>query len=204
MKIKEFVEEKIIFYADKLAALTREEQEIYTKENYTSPFLQKVDAGESTLNEHAAGELRFYIALQQVLEGNLAHYQVGLIDAVNDLLQEFGIISPKETFYKTNAGYKSISLNNLSISEAMNNIAVKGLSGAGNPNKIVKMAEFNLAKVDFYTAVKAVTDAAHKNWAEYRCSAFQVGMLDAVNDTLRELNIVDPSEVFYEDMNIID
>ena len=34
MSIKEFVDEKIIFYADKLTKLTREEEEIYKKSLY--------------------------------------------------------------------------------------------------------------------------------------------------------------------------
>lgn len=203
MSIKEFVDEKIIFYADKLTKLTREEEEIYKKSLY-SKYMTSRERGISQLNSHAAGELRFYIALQQVLEKNLAHYQVGLIDAVNDMLQEFGVIASNETFYKTDANYKSLSLNNFSISKAIESLSVKGLSGIGDPNKLIKLAEFNSAKVDFYTALKAVTDGAHTEWAEYECSAFQVGMLDAINDTLRELKIVDPSEVFYEDMNIID
>jgi hypothetical protein len=204
MSLNDFVNKKIEFYADKLTALTKEEQDVYMKENLYSSYLEKVDPGKSNLNEHAAGELRFYIALQHVLGGNLAHYHVGMIDAVNDMLQELGVISSNETFYKTDANYKSLSLNNVSVPSVMKSLAEKGLSNAGDPQKLVKLAEFNSAKVDFYCAVNAVTDGASSDWAEYKCSAFQVGMLDALNDTLRELKVVDPKEVFYRDINLLD
>ncbi len=48
----------------------------------------------------ALGELNFYIALRRVLNGTATTQDKGMVDAINDTLQELGVLDKKKTFYK--------------------------------------------------------------------------------------------------------
>jgi hypothetical protein len=76
MSIQAFIEEKINVYAQRI-----------------------VDRGETT-DDVAVGELVFYIALRRVLAGKGSKQDLGMMDAVNDVLQEKGIIPEGASFYK--------------------------------------------------------------------------------------------------------
>tara|TARA_A100001011_G_scaffold372903_1_gene431773 strand:- start:332 stop:565 length:234 start_codon:yes stop_codon:yes gene_type:complete len=49
---------------------------------------------------HSFGELSFYMALRRVVKGEATREDLGMMDAVNDTLQEMGVISEGDTFTK--------------------------------------------------------------------------------------------------------
>ncbi|ELS04478.1 hypothetical protein Xen7305DRAFT_00042120 [Xenococcus sp. PCC 7305] len=51
-------------------------------------------------DEHALGELTFYMSLRRVTTGKATPQDIGMMDAINDTLQEKGIIDEKSTFLK--------------------------------------------------------------------------------------------------------
>jgi hypothetical protein len=65
---------------------------------YAKRIIERGDKAD----EHALGELTFYMAFRRVLEGKATIQDVGMLDAINDTLQESGIISEQDTFYKMN------------------------------------------------------------------------------------------------------
>lgn len=74
--IESFIEEKLNHYAQQI-----------------------VDRSERA-DEMALGELTFYIALRRVINGNGTLQDLGLMDAINDTLQEKGLLEKGQTFYK--------------------------------------------------------------------------------------------------------
>ncbi|MFK7906210.1 MAG: hypothetical protein AB8B69_13845 [Chitinophagales bacterium] len=76
MSLDTFVEEKINHYAQMILDFT--------------------DKGDNL----ALGELNFYIALRRVMKGEGTTQDKGMIDAINDTLQEVGLLDKKKTFYK--------------------------------------------------------------------------------------------------------
>lgn len=56
-------------------------------------------SGSDKMDDLALGELTFYIALRRVLEGTASTQDKGLLDAVNDTLQELGLVDKKSPFY---------------------------------------------------------------------------------------------------------
>ena len=47
---------------------------------------------------HALGELTFYMAIRRVLKGEATIQDLGMMDAINDTLQEAKIIEESKTF----------------------------------------------------------------------------------------------------------
>lgn len=76
MSLKEFIESKLNNYAETI-----------------------VDSDEE-LDEYALGELTFYMTLRRILSENATLQDKGMLDAINDTLQELEIIKSNETFYK--------------------------------------------------------------------------------------------------------
>lgn len=76
MSLEKFVEDKINHYAKMIIN-----------------FSEKGD-------NLALGELNFYIALRRVLDGSASVQDKGMMDAINDTLQELGILAEKKSFYR--------------------------------------------------------------------------------------------------------
>lgn len=51
-------------------------------------------------DDMALGELTFYISLRRAINGTATTQDLGMLDAVNDTLQELGILDKKKSFYK--------------------------------------------------------------------------------------------------------
>lgn len=58
-----------------------------------------IDGGESR-DEVALGEMTFFMALRRVMSGKATPQDIGTMDAINDTLQELGIIDKKTVFFK--------------------------------------------------------------------------------------------------------
>lgn len=76
MNIDQFIEDKLNSYAD------------------------KIKSGSAKFDEYALGEMSFYMALRRVLAKKGTPQDMGMMDAINDTLQEKGIIDKEETFLK--------------------------------------------------------------------------------------------------------
>ena len=72
-------------------------QHIEDKLNY---YAEAIIKGHEKIDEHALGEMTFYMALRRILNGTFTYQDVGLMDSINDTLQELGLIKPTTTFYK--------------------------------------------------------------------------------------------------------
>lgn len=69
-------------------------------ETKLNEYAQKIVKGGEQSDELAFGQLSFYLSLRRVLNGKATLQDVGLADAINDTLQELGIINEGKTFYK--------------------------------------------------------------------------------------------------------
>lgn len=65
-----------------------------------SHYAQKIIDGGVKVDEHAVGEMTFYITLRRVLAQKATLQDVGMLDAINDVLQELGLVESGKTFYK--------------------------------------------------------------------------------------------------------
>ncbi|MBM4247723.1 MAG: hypothetical protein FJ148_28700 [Deltaproteobacteria bacterium] len=69
-------------------------------ENKINAYAKKIIDGGERRDDHAMGELSFYMAFRRVLGGNATLQDVGMVDAINDVLQERGLVAKGKTFYK--------------------------------------------------------------------------------------------------------
>jgi hypothetical protein len=69
-------------------------------EDKLNQYAKKILTGGATADEHALGEITFYTSLRRVLEGKATAQDVGMVDAVNDTLQQLGLVQAGSTFYK--------------------------------------------------------------------------------------------------------
>lgn len=69
-------------------------------EDKLNRYAQKIVSGGAITDDLAVGELTFYITLKRALNGAATTQDLGLLDAVNDTLQELGLVQAGETFYK--------------------------------------------------------------------------------------------------------
>ena len=76
MELNDFIEDKLNFYAE------------------------AVIKGHAKIDEHALGEMNFYMALRRILNKTYNYQDIGMMDAINDTLQELGIIQSADIFYK--------------------------------------------------------------------------------------------------------
>jgi hypothetical protein len=76
MSLETFIEEKLNEYANKI-----------------------IKGGEKS-DELALGEISFYLSLRRAIGGKATTQDLGLLDAINDTLQELGIIGAGKLFYK--------------------------------------------------------------------------------------------------------
>ena len=63
-------------------------------------YSSKINADSSKVDEHALGELYFYMALRRVLGKTASISDLGMMDAINDTLQEKGLIDSSASFLK--------------------------------------------------------------------------------------------------------
>ena len=63
-------------------------------------YAQAIIDGSAKVDEHALGEMVFYMALRRVLSQRATIQDIGMMDAINDTLQEKGIVEATKTFYK--------------------------------------------------------------------------------------------------------
>lgn len=76
MEITKFIEEKLNAYAE------------------------KIKSGSARTDEHALGEMVFYMALRRVIAGKGTPEDLGMMDAINDVLQNKGIVKEGTLFFK--------------------------------------------------------------------------------------------------------
>lgn len=69
-------------------------------ETQLNEHAQKIVTRSQRSDEMALGELTFYMALRRVLSGQATMQDMGLMDAINDTLQQLGRVEKGETFYK--------------------------------------------------------------------------------------------------------
>jgi len=67
-------------------------------EDKLNQYAAAIIRGGNKIDEHALGQLTFFMALRRVKEGKAIPQDLGTMDAVNDTLQELGLIEPNETF----------------------------------------------------------------------------------------------------------
>jgi hypothetical protein len=175
-----FVDGKIKHYADTLTKLTREEQ-----------------IGESSLNQHAMGELEFYCNLCVALEDGLSKdttVATGILDGVNDLLQDVGLVKEGAMFFEEGAG----NLNDKNEADFENWVIVTHIDKmlaeitkvTSGTDKSAKIRIFEQAKVRFLLGVKNCVNRVAYPW--------DVGIVDAVNDTLQFLGILPSNKKLYD------
>jgi hypothetical protein len=69
-------------------------------ENKLNYYADAVIKGNEKIDEHALGELQFYMALRRVIDERATPEDYGMMDAINDTLQELKIVPRHKTFLK--------------------------------------------------------------------------------------------------------
>jgi len=67
-------------------------------EDKVNNYAQAIIDGSDKRDAHAMGELKFYMALRRVLKKNATIEDIGMMDAINDTMQELDIVPKEETF----------------------------------------------------------------------------------------------------------
>jgi len=67
------------------------------KINYYANLI--VDHNERA-DEVAMGHLTFYMSMRRAANGKATMQDIGMLDAINDLLQARGLVAAEKTFYK--------------------------------------------------------------------------------------------------------
>jgi hypothetical protein len=61
-------------------------------------YAEAIIKGSDKRDAHALGELTFYMAMRRVIKGEATRQDIGMIDAINDTLQEAKILVDDKTF----------------------------------------------------------------------------------------------------------
>lgn len=69
-------------------------------EDKINRYAQMIVDHRDKADELAMGQLQFYIAFRRVLDGNATTHDLGMMDAINDVLQEKGLVDKGSVFYK--------------------------------------------------------------------------------------------------------
>jgi len=69
-------------------------------EDKFNAHVERIKAGSAKVDEHALGELTFYMALRRVLAGTATPQDLGMMDAINDVLQFKGVVKRGSSFLK--------------------------------------------------------------------------------------------------------
>jgi len=67
-------------------------------ESKVNQYAEAILNGSDKKDAHALGELTFYMAIRRVLKGEATIQDLGMMDAINDTLQEAKIIEESKTF----------------------------------------------------------------------------------------------------------
>lgn len=67
-------------------------------ETKVNQYAEAIIKGSDKKDAHALGELTFYMAIRRVLKGEATIQDLGMMDAINDTLQEANIIEDGKTF----------------------------------------------------------------------------------------------------------
>ena len=67
-------------------------------ENKIDKYAQAIITGSDKKDALAFGELSFYMALRRIIKGEATPQDLGMAGAINDTLQEAGIIDRDKTF----------------------------------------------------------------------------------------------------------
>ena len=67
-------------------------------EDKVNKYAEAIIKGSDKKDAHALGELTFYMAIRRVLKGEGTIQDLGMMDAINDTLQEAKIIDESKTF----------------------------------------------------------------------------------------------------------
>ncbi|MBT3353011.1 MAG: hypothetical protein HN400_17170 [Nitrospinaceae bacterium] len=67
-------------------------------ENKINTYAGVIVKGSDKRDAHALGELTFFMSLRRYLNEEATPQDIGLLDAINDTLQEAGIIEDRKTF----------------------------------------------------------------------------------------------------------
>ena len=67
-------------------------------ETKLNKYAERVVASGEQIDEYAFGEISWYLALRLVLVGKGTPQDLGMMDAVNDMLQQKGFIGTGTTF----------------------------------------------------------------------------------------------------------
>jgi|TARA_B100000315_G_scaffold200552_1_gene192772 hypothetical protein len=67
-------------------------------EDKINHYANVILTGGDKRDSHALGELAFYMVIRRVLKGEQTVQDVGMVDAINDVLQEGGVIDEGKTF----------------------------------------------------------------------------------------------------------
>ncbi|MDP6309237.1 MAG: hypothetical protein QGI65_08765 [SAR324 cluster bacterium] len=71
----------------------------YTDDNLHKYAQRIADETSQKIDEHSLGKVQFYMSLRRILDENANFQDIGLMDAINDTLQDLGIVEAKKTFY---------------------------------------------------------------------------------------------------------
>lgn len=69
-------------------------------EDKLNGYAEKITRGSARVDEHAFGEMTFFMALRRVLAGKGTPQDLGMMDAINDTLQNKAILEKGATFLK--------------------------------------------------------------------------------------------------------
>lgn len=69
-------------------------------EDKLNQYAAAIVSEDDKADEYALGQLNFYDALRRVVNGRGTLADLGLMDAINDMLQEQGLLAAGATFYK--------------------------------------------------------------------------------------------------------
>jgi len=67
-------------------------------EDKINEYAQKIIDGSDKRDAHAMGELEFFMAFRRVLKKQATPQDMGMMDAVNDTLQEMGLVAEGSSF----------------------------------------------------------------------------------------------------------
>ena len=72
----------------------------YTDENLHKYAQRIADETSQKVDEHSLGKVQCSMALRRSWDGNANDQDIGLMDAINDTLQDLGMAESQKTFYK--------------------------------------------------------------------------------------------------------
>ena len=77
-------------------------------EEKLNKYAKDVIESGAKADEHALGELTFYMTLRRVISGNATMQDVGMMDAINDTLQRLGLVESRAAFYNSTRSNQAV------------------------------------------------------------------------------------------------